>query len=102
MAGSAVDWRAELFADPTVSVDWTVPPADEELNRLGWPGFVPRRAVRWGRAALGEHEIVLVVWDFEVLGGPELQATTRAVGARLLAAVGVVDLRASGEAPPPG
>ncbi len=69
MAGGAVDWRAELLADPVLSVDWAIPPAGGELNRLGWPDYVPHRAVRWGRAALAEHEIVLVVWDFEVLGG---------------------------------
>jgi hypothetical protein len=35
----------------------------------GWPGYVPRRAVRWGRATIGASVVVVVCWDFDVLGG---------------------------------
>ena len=30
---------------------------------------MPRRAVRWGRASIGASAVVIVCWDFDVLGG---------------------------------
>lgn len=59
------DWRDALLADVT----WAPEPAEPAVNRVGWPDYVPRRAVRWGRTTLGSSTVVVVCWDFGVLGG---------------------------------
>jgi acetyl-CoA carboxylase alpha subunit len=60
------DWREALLAQVT----WAPEPTDQDVvNRVGWPDYVPRRSVRWGRATLGGSAVIIVCWDFEVLGG---------------------------------
>src|ERR1700709_900872 len=66
-AMTADDWRKPLL-------DSTQTPADAEpdepaINRLNWPDYTPRNAVRWGRASIGGVETVLAAWDFDVYGG---------------------------------
>ncbi|MCW2547027.1 MAG: carboxyl transferase [Mycobacterium sp.] len=60
-----MDWREALLAHVT----WAPHPAEQAINRVGWPDYVPRRAVRWGRATLGSSAVIVVCWDFDVLGG---------------------------------
>src|SRR4051794_26063803 len=63
------DWRDAVLA----GVSWTEAdsPREEDVsaNRLNWPGYVPRRAVSWGRATIGSSAVIVVSWDFSVLGG---------------------------------
>ena len=64
--GQSTDWRASLLE----GVTWAPEPTDQDaVNRLNWPGYVPRRAVRWGRATIGASSVIVVCWDFDVLGG---------------------------------
>ena len=64
---TAEDWRASLLGaiQPTTEAE----PDESPINRLGWPDYVPRNAVRWGRASVGGVETVLAAWDFSVYGG---------------------------------
>lgn len=67
---TADDWRAPLLAAIQPPADGTAGEPDEPpINRLGWPGYEPRNAVRWGRASIGGVETVLAAWDFSVYGG---------------------------------
>src|ERR1700759_3794561 len=59
------DWRQALLDQVT----WAPEPDEPAVNRVGWPDYVPRRAVRWGRASIGSSAVVIVCWDFDVLGG---------------------------------
>ncbi len=101
MSGSHVetagDWREALLA----GVSWAPPPAEDDApNRVGWPGYTPRRAVRWGRATIGASSVIVVSWDFGVLGGSfgELDATAflAAVDASIRARRPLISLLRSG------
>ena len=60
------DWRTALLE----TVTWVAEPADfSPVNRVNWPDYAPRRAVSWGRATIGSSAVIVVSWDFEVLGG---------------------------------
>lgn len=61
------DWRTPLLDSIRPAAD--AEPDEPAVNRLGWPGYTPRNAVRWGRASIGGVETVLAAWDFEVYGG---------------------------------
>ncbi len=62
----SIDWRASILE----GVSWAPDPPDQDpINRLNWPDYVPRRAVRWGRATIGASSVIVVCWDFDVLGG---------------------------------
>jgi acetyl-CoA carboxylase alpha subunit len=61
------DWRAPLLDAIQPAAD--AEPDEPAVNRLGWPGYTPRNAVRWGRASIGGVETVLAAWDFSVYGG---------------------------------
>ncbi len=65
MPPTGVDWRADLLAQ----VAWAPESGEPAVNRVNWPDYVPRRAVRWGRASIGASAVVVVCWDFDVLGG---------------------------------
>src|ERR1700760_1306598 len=65
MSPTDADWREPLLEQ----VSWTPDPAEPAVNRVGWPDYVPRRAVRWGRATIGPSSVIVVAWDFAVLGG---------------------------------
>jgi acetyl-CoA carboxylase carboxyl transferase subunit beta len=59
------DWRHDLLAQVT----WAPDSSEPAVNRVNWPDYVPRRAVRWGRASIGASAVVIVCWEFDVLGG---------------------------------
>jgi acyl-CoA carboxylase subunit beta len=44
---------------------------------LGWPGYEPRPAVRYGAGRIGGRDVVVAVWDFTTYGGSfgEAEAT---------------------------
>jgi acetyl-CoA carboxylase carboxyl transferase subunit beta len=65
MSPTDADWRQGLFEQVT----WAPEPTESAVNRVGWPDYVPRRAVRWGRASIGPSSVIVVAWDFDVLGG---------------------------------
>lgn len=64
---TANDWRTPLLdaIEPAGEPEVDEPP----VNRIGWPGYTPRNAIRWGRASVGGVECVLAAWDFSVHGG---------------------------------
>src|SRR6195952_2862146 len=64
---TADDWRTPLLdaIEPAGEPEGDEPP----VNRIGWPGYTPRNAIRWGRASVGGVECVLAAWDFSVYGG---------------------------------
>ncbi len=62
---AGTDWRDELLDQ----VEWAPPGDAEVVNRLNWPDYTPRRTVRWGRTTIGASSVVVVCWDFDVLGG---------------------------------
>jgi acetyl-CoA carboxylase alpha subunit len=64
---TADDWRTPLLDSIRPAAD--AEPDEPAVNRLGWPGYTPRNAVRWGRASIGGVETVLAAWDFDVYGG---------------------------------
>src|SRR5882757_500554 len=43
VSGSDGDWRQALLEQVT----WAPQTSEPEVNRINWPGYVPRRAVRW-------------------------------------------------------
>jgi acetyl-CoA carboxylase alpha subunit len=61
------DWRTPLLEAIRPAAD--AEPEEPPVNRLGWPDYTPRNAVRWGRASIGGVETVLAAWDFNVYGG---------------------------------
>jgi acyl-CoA carboxylase subunit beta len=63
-AGRADDWRSDLLA----AVTWQ-PPVGPAVNRLGWPGYDGRAALRWGEGTVAGVPVVVAVWDFAVHGG---------------------------------
>jgi acetyl-CoA carboxylase carboxyl transferase subunit beta len=65
MPTKGADWRQVLLEQVT----WMPEPNERPVNRVGWPDYVPRRAVRWGRASIGPSSVIVVAWDFDVLGG---------------------------------
>ncbi len=65
MPPTGVDWREALLEH----VAWAPASPAPAVNRVNWPGYVPRPAVRWGRASIGRSAVVVVCWDFDVLGG---------------------------------
>lgn len=64
---TADDWRRPLLESIRTPAD--AEPDEPAVNRLNWPGYTPRNAVRWGRASIGGVETVLAAWDFDVYGG---------------------------------
>ncbi len=59
-----VDWRDALLRDLQLSaVD------AGGGNPLGWPGYEPRPALRWGEGPVAGHRVVACVWDFTAYGG---------------------------------
>jgi acetyl-CoA carboxylase carboxyl transferase subunit beta len=68
-----MDWRTNLLADVTLT-----DPVVGGRNPIGWVGYEPRQAVRFGDGKVAGHDVVAVVWDFSVYGGSigELEATT--------------------------
>jgi acyl-CoA carboxylase subunit beta len=65
MPRTDADWRDALLA----TVTWAPPSREEPVNRVNWPEYVPRRAVRWGPAMIGASAVIVVCWDFDILGG---------------------------------
>ncbi|HEX4428589.1 MAG TPA: carboxyl transferase domain-containing protein [Frankiaceae bacterium] len=65
MPRTDADWRDALLA----TVEWAPESTEPPVNRVDWPDYVPRRAVRWGRATIGSSAVIIVCWDFDVLGG---------------------------------
>ena len=65
MPRTDADWREALLA----TVSWAPETTQLAVNRVNWPDYVPRRAVRWGRATVGASAVIIVCWDFDVLGG---------------------------------
>ncbi|HMA47822.1 MAG TPA: carboxyl transferase domain-containing protein, partial [Frankiaceae bacterium] len=72
------DWRDELLAGIALR-----PQEGEPVNRLGWPGYEGRTAVRWGTGRLAGEPAVVAVWDGRVYGGSfgERDATAFAAAA---------------------
>jgi acetyl-CoA carboxylase alpha subunit len=66
-AMTADDWRKPLLDSIQTPAD--AEPDEPSINRLNWPDYTPRNAVRWGRASIGGVETVLAAWDFDVYGG---------------------------------
>ncbi|MDX6285563.1 MAG: acyl-CoA carboxylase subunit beta [Frankiales bacterium] len=68
-----MDWRTKLLADVTLP-----DPDVGGRNPIGWVGYEPRQAVRFGAGRLAGHDVVAVVWDFSVYGGSlgEVEADT--------------------------
>jgi acetyl-CoA carboxylase carboxyl transferase subunit beta len=63
-ARTSADWRARLLAGITPR-----PPAEPAPNRLGWPDYDGRPALRWGDGLIAGVAAVAAVWDFSVHGG---------------------------------
>ncbi|MCK9896380.1 carboxyl transferase domain-containing protein, partial [Frankia sp. AgB32] len=63
-ADTAADWRTPLLAGITLR-----PAADRTTNRLGWPDYDGRSALRWGDGVIVGVPAVAAVWDFAVHGG---------------------------------
>jgi acetyl-CoA carboxylase carboxyl transferase subunit beta len=70
------------------------------VNRLGWPGYVPRSALRWGTGTVTGHPVVVAVWDFDVFGGSfgerEASGLVEAAAAAAAARVPLVTFLRSG------
>ncbi|CAO5148543.1 acyl-CoA carboxylase subunit beta [Frankia sp. AiPs1] len=58
------DWRTALLTGITLS-----PAPAGSTNRLGWPDYDGRPALRWGTGPIAGVEAVVAVWDFAVHGG---------------------------------
>src|SRR5690242_2923770 len=58
-------WRAAVLGE----VIWREDIAGPPVNRLRWPGYEDRTALRIGRGAVAGHEVVVAVWDFRIFGG---------------------------------
>ncbi|MCM3926199.1 acetyl-CoA carboxylase subunit alpha/beta, partial [Frankia sp. AiPs1] len=61
---ASADWRADLLAGITLR-----PSAAPAINRLGWPDYDGRPALRWGAGLIAGVPAVAAVWDFTVHGG---------------------------------
>ncbi|EYT92175.1 hypothetical protein ThrDRAFT_02133 [Frankia casuarinae] len=61
---TTADWRAALLAGITLR-----PATAAAVNRLGWPDYDARPALRWGEGAVAGIPAVVAVWDFTVYGG---------------------------------
>ncbi|KJE24135.1 Carboxyl transferase domain [Frankia torreyi] len=61
---TSADWRADLLAGITLR-----PAAAPAVNRLGWPDYDGRPALRWGAGPIAGVPAVAAVWDFAVHGG---------------------------------
>ncbi|MCL9798446.1 carboxyl transferase domain-containing protein, partial [Frankia sp. AgKG'84/4] len=75
-AGTAADWRAPLLAGITLR-----PAAERAANRLGWPDYDGRSALRWGEGMIVGIPAVAAVWDFTVHGGSFGEADAAAFAA---------------------
>jgi acetyl-CoA carboxylase carboxyl transferase subunit beta len=77
---SAPDWRSSLL------VDLDLPAAEAgDRNPIGWAGYQPLQAVRFGVGRVAGHEVVACVWDFATYGGSfgeREAATVEAAAAR--------------------
>jgi acetyl-CoA carboxylase carboxyl transferase subunit beta len=82
--GRPGDWRSDLLA----AVMWQ-PPVGPPVNRLGWPGYDGRAALRWGEGTVAGVPVVVAAWDFAVYGGSfgERDAAGFAAAARRAATV---------------
>jgi acetyl-CoA carboxylase carboxyl transferase subunit beta len=74
-----MDWRTNLLAQVSLT-----DAAGVGRNPVQWPGYEPRLAVRFGDGRIGDHDVVAVVWDFEVFGGSigEREADSFVAGVR--------------------
>ncbi|EIV94066.1 carboxyl transferase domain-containing protein [Frankia sp. QA3] len=61
---TSADWRADLLAGITLR-----PSTAPAVNRLGWPDYDGRPALRWGAGLIAGVPAVAAVWDFAVHGG---------------------------------
>ncbi len=75
-AGTAADWRAPLLASITLR-----PVAGRTSNRLAWPDYDGRSALRWGEGMIVGIPAVAAVWDFTVHGGSFGEADAAAFAA---------------------
>lgn len=58
-------WREAVLREVTWREDVAGPP----VNRLRWPGYEDRTALRIGRGLVAGHDVVVAVWDFRIFGG---------------------------------
>jgi acetyl-CoA carboxylase carboxyl transferase subunit beta len=58
-------WREAVLREVVWRDDLVGPP----LNRLRWPGYEDRTALRVGRGAVAGHDAVVAAWDFRIFGG---------------------------------
>jgi acetyl-CoA carboxylase carboxyl transferase subunit beta len=58
-------WREAVLREVVWRDDLAGPP----LNRLRWPGYEDRTALRIGRGPVAGHDVVVAVWDFRIFGG---------------------------------
>ncbi len=85
-AGRDDGWRAALLAGIALRA-----PGPTAPDRLGWPGYTPRTALRWGAGTVLGYPAVAAVWDFEIFGGSfgEAEATGLTDAAAAAGAAGV-------------
>jgi acetyl-CoA carboxylase carboxyl transferase subunit beta len=67
-------WREAVLR----GVAWRDDMAGGPVNRLNWPGYEDRTALRIGRGPVAGHDVVVAAWDFRIFGGSfgERDATT--------------------------
>jgi acetyl-CoA carboxylase carboxyl transferase subunit beta len=58
-------WREAVLRNITWRDDVAGPP----VNRLRWPGYEDRTALRIGRGEVAGHDVLVAVWDFRIFGG---------------------------------
>lgn len=63
-ARTSADWRTRLLAGITPR-----PASRPSANRLGWPDYDGRPALRWGDGLIAGVPAVAAAWDFSVHGG---------------------------------
>ncbi|MCM3885085.1 carboxyl transferase domain-containing protein [Frankia sp. R82] len=63
-ARTPAEWRTTLLAGITLR-----PATAGSPNRLGWPDYDGRPALRWGTGPIAGVEAVAAIWDFSVHGG---------------------------------
>ena len=56
-------WRQAVLQH----VRWRDEVAGPPVNRLRWPGYEDRTALRIGRGPVAGHDVVVAVWDFRDL-----------------------------------